>query len=215
MNAMRILLVDDHLVVRAGLRALLDYIEAVEVIAEAADANAALDLARDLRPDIVIMDIAMPGMNGLEATLLLKQEMPDIRVIVLSMHHTNEYVLRALKVGASAYLLKDAAPAELELAIRAVARGDTYLSPAVSKQVIEHSLQQDQKKVEPVLTPRQSQVLMLVASGHSTKEIAYRLNVNVKTVETHRTQLMERLSINDIAGLVRYAIRVGLIEIGE
>jgi DNA-binding NarL/FixJ family response regulator len=211
---MRILLVDDHLVVRAGLRSLLEYIKGVEVVAEAAEANAALELARVLRPDVVIMDIAMPGMNGLEATDLLKQEMPEIRVIILSMHHTKEYVLRALKVGASAYLLKDSAAVELGLAIEAVRRGDTYLSPAVSKQLIEHSLQQDSKKLEPVLTPRQSEVLLLVANGHSTKEIAHRLKVNVKTVETHRTQLMERLSINDIAGLVRYAIRIGLIQVG-
>ena len=214
MNAMRILLVDDHLVVRAGLRSLLEYIKGVEVVAEAADANAALELARALRPDVVIMDIAMPGINGLEATDLLKREMPEIRVIILSMHHTKEYVLQALKVGASAYLLKDSAAVELGLAIEAVGRGDTYLSPAVSKQLIEHSLQQDSKKLEPVLTPRQSQVLLLVANGHSTKEIAHLLKVNVKTVETHRTQLMERLSISDIAGLVRYAIRIGLIQVG-
>jgi DNA-binding NarL/FixJ family response regulator len=211
---MRILLVDDHLVVRAGLRSLLEYIKGVEVVAEAADAIAALELARVLRPDVVIMDIAMPGMNGLEATDLLKHEMPEIRVIILSMHHTKEYVLQALKVGASAYLLKDSAAVELGLAIEAVRRGDTYLSPAVSKQLIEHSLQQDSRKLEPVLTPRQSEVLLLVANGHSTKEIAHLLKVNVKTVETHRTQLMERLAINDIAGLVRYAIRIGLIEVG-
>ena len=215
MNDMRILLVDDHLVVRAGLRALIEDIDGVDVVGEAADSTSALALAEALRPDIIIMDIAMPGVNGLEATRRIKEKMPAIRVIILSMHHTQEYVLRALTVGASAYLLKDSAPAELELALDAVARGDTYLSPAVAKQVVEHALQSEDKPAEPELTPRQRQVLLMVANGHSTKEIAHRLNLNVKTVETHRTQLMERLGIRDIAGLVRYAIRVGLIEVGD
>jgi DNA-binding NarL/FixJ family response regulator len=134
-------------------------------------------------------------------------------VVILSMHNSREYVTQALKAGASAYLLKDAAPLELELALRAVLRGDTYLSPAVSKQVIDGYLSRETAQAEHPLTPRQREVLLLIAQGHSTKEIAYRLHVSVKTVETHRLQLMERLGINDIPGLVRYAIRIGLISV--
>ena len=210
----RILVVDDHAVVRAGLRALLQDMADAELVGEAEDARSAIELALELRPDIVIMDIAMPGQNGLETTVRLKKDMPQLQVIILSMHNSKEYVLRALTAGASAYLLKDSAPAELEIALQAVSRGDTYLSPAVSKQVIQHSLGKDQGETKPALTPRQREVLLLIAQGHSTKDIAHRLEVSVKTVETHRMQLMERLAIHDIAGLVRYAIRAGLIDIG-
>jgi DNA-binding NarL/FixJ family response regulator len=215
MKPVRILLVDDHAVVRAGLRALLQGITGAEVIGEAADGEAALALASRLHPDIVIMDIALPKMNGLDATALLKQDRPGTRVIILSMHNTKEYVLQALNAGASAYLLKDSAPVELELALQAVSRGDAYLSPAVSNKLIEHSLLKQQEGAAPSLTPRQREVLLLIARGHSTKDIAHHLNVSVKTVETHRMRLMQRLSINDIAGLVRYAIRSGLIRADE
>jgi DNA-binding NarL/FixJ family response regulator len=211
MTRARILLVDDHAIVRAGLRALLADAQDVEVVAEAADGAEAVRLAQEHRPDLVIMDIAMQALNGLEATARIRDNDPRIRVVILSMHNSREYVTQALKAGASAYLLKDAAPLELELALRAVLRGDTYLSPAVSTQVIHDYLGRVTRKTEHPLTPRQREVLVHIAHGHSTKEIAHRLMVSVKTVETHRLQLMERLGINDIAGLVRYAIREGLI----
>ena len=214
MSPLRILLVDDHALVRAGLRSLLQDIEGVEIVAEAGDGLAAVAFAQQHSPDVVIMDIAMRELNGLDATAHIKRERPDIQVLILSMHNTKEYVLQALRAGASGYLLKDSAPAELELALRAVRRGETYLSPAVSKQMIAHVVVSQEQKSAPPLTPRQGQVLLLIAQGHSTKAIAHRLHVSVKTVETHRTQLMARLGISDIAGLVRYAIRSGIIDAG-
>jgi DNA-binding NarL/FixJ family response regulator len=212
MSPLRILLVDDHAVVRAGLRALLQDIGGVEIVAEAGDGLAAVAFAQQHSPDLVIMDIAMRGLNGLEATARIRRERPEIRVLILSMHDSKEYVLQALSAGACAYLLKDSAPAELELALQAVRRGDIYLSPPVSKQMIAHYLANKEQKAAPDLTPRQREVLLLIAQGNSTKVIAHRLHVSVKTVETHRTQLMARLGISDIAGLVRYAIRTGMID---
>ena len=213
-NRVRVLLVDDHAVVRAGVRALLQDSGDIEIIGEAADGAAAVELAREHRPDVVIIDIAMPHLNGLEAAARIKEENPAVQVVILSMHDSREYVLQALKAGASAYVMKDSAPVELDLAIAAVRRGDTYLSPAVSKQVIRDYLDTANRQPDTPLTPRQREVLVLIAQGLSTKKAAHQLNVSVKTIETHRTQLMERLGINDIAGLVRYAIRTGLVDVG-
>jgi DNA-binding NarL/FixJ family response regulator len=213
MSNTRLLLVDDHAMVRGGLRLLLEDIENVEVVAEAEDGATAINLAKTLRPDIVIMDIAMVGMSGLRATARIKEQCPQSRVMILTMHNTKQYVLEALKAGASAYILKDSAPFELELAVRALERGETYLSQAVSKKLIEHSLVREQPSSEPKLSPRQREILLLIAEGHSTKEIGHRLRISIKTVETHRLQLMLKLSINDIAGLVRYAVRVGIIAV--
>jgi DNA-binding NarL/FixJ family response regulator len=213
--ALKILLADDHAVVRAGLRSLLEDIKGVGVVGEAEDGEAAVALTRSLKPDVVIMDIGMQRLNGLEATARITKELSGVKVIILSMHNTKEYVLQALRAGASAYLVKDSAPVELELALTALQRGDTYLSGAVSKQVIDHCLETEDRTLPRTLTPRQGEVLALIARGHSTKEIARRLSVSVKTVETHRLQLMARLGINDIAGLVRYAIRVGLVDVAE
>jgi DNA-binding NarL/FixJ family response regulator len=208
------LLADDHALVRAGFRALLQSLPDMEVVAEAGDGREALHLIGLHRPDVVLMDIGMPGLNGLEATARLADESPQIRVIVLSMHATEEYVLRALRAGAVGYLLKDAGTAELELAVRAVVRGETYLSPAVSKHVIAEYVQRVSGEPDSLeqLTPRHREILQLIAEGQTTKGIAQMLNLSVKTVETYRSQLMERLDIHDIAGLVRYAIRVGLIS---
>lgn len=213
MKPIRILLADDHQLVRAGLRALLQSIPGVEVAAETGDGREALNLVKATQPDVVFMDIAMPELNGLEATSRLVKEFPKARVIILSMHANEEYVLQALKAGASGYLLKDAAARELELAIQSVARGEIYLSPTISKQVVEAYLQQTATKKSPLekLTPRQREILQLIAEGKNTKEIAFTLKVSVKTVESHRAQLMDRLKIYDIAGLVRYAMRTGLI----
>ncbi len=212
-SALRVLLAEDHGLVRAGIRSLLKDIPGVEVVAEAGDGREALEKARSHPPDLVLMDIAMPGLNGLEAAARLSKECPHVHVILLSMYDNEEYVLRALRAGVSGYLLKDAATAELELAIRAVARGETYLSPSISKRVIDDYLSRVRPKEGPLerLTPRQREVLQLLAEGRSMKEVASLLNVSVKTVETHRAQLMDRLGVRDVPGLVRCAMRLGLI----
>jgi len=183
-------------------------------VAEAADGRDALASIRACHPDIVLMDISMTGLNGLEATARVVREFPQVRVIILSAHSSEEYVCQALRAGAAGYLLKDAAIAELELALRAVARGETYLSPAISKHVISDYVRRvgGEAGSLDLLTPRQREILQLIAEGKTTKEIAGLLHLSVKTVETHRTQLMDRLDIHDIAGLVRFAIRVGLIK---
>jgi DNA-binding NarL/FixJ family response regulator len=214
MTPVRVLLADDHALVRAGIRALLEGLEGVAVVAEAGNGGEVLELARKHRPDVVLLDISMPGIGGLEASTQLKQELPEVRVVMLSMHANEEYVLQALRAGAVGYMLKDSATAELELALQAVMQGETYLSPPISKQVVEGYVQRvgAEQPAADHLTPRQRQVLQLIAEGLSTKEIAYRLELSVKTVETHRAQLMERLQIRDIAGLVKYAIRNGLVS---
>ncbi len=214
MTPIRVLLADDHALVRAGFRALLSEIPGVQVIAEAGDGREALLLSRQHRPDIVFMDIAMPGLNGLEATTRMAEEGSPVRVIILSMHANEEYVVQALRAGAAGYLLKNADAAELELAVRSVSQGETYLSPPVSKQVVADYLQRIGHESSPLeqLTPRQREVLQLIAEGHTSREIAHILSLSVKTVETHRTALMDRLNIRDLASLVRYAIRVGLIS---
>lgn len=213
MGTIRVLLADDHRLVRAGLRALLESLAGVQVVAEAGNGYEALQLAEQHQPDIVIMDIGMEGLNGLEAAARLAKFTPAPRVIILSMHANEEYVRRSLQAGAAGYLLKGAEPAELEFALQAVMRGETYLTPAVSKQVVQEYLQGGAVKSDPLqdLTPRQREVLQLIAEGHSTKEIAYKLSLSIKTVETHRGELMNRLNIHDVAGLVRYAIRTGLV----
>lgn len=215
MSNMRVLLADDHTLVRAGLRKLLESIPGLCVVGEAGDGLALLALAEDLQPQLVLMDIAMPGLNGLEATARLVKSMPGIRVMILSMHQNEEYVRRALRHGAVAYLLKDSAPMELELAISAVLRGETYLSPAVSKGVMDdyvHRLRADDQPSEH-LSPRQREVLQLIAEGMSTKDIARRLELSVKTVETHRTTLMRQLDVHEVTGLVRHALKLGLLTI--
>jgi len=214
MKPIRILLADDHTLVRAGICSLIKNMEGTEVIAEAGDGREALRLVRTHRPDVVLMDVAMPGLNGLEATARIAKKFPHVRVIILSMHINEEYVLQALRAGAAGYLVKGADAAELEIAIRAVARGETYLSPTVSKHVVTDYIQRISGETTSLelLTPRQREVLQLIAEGYSTKKIASTLKISVKTVETHRMQLMERLDIHDIAGLVRYAIRVGLVK---
>jgi DNA-binding NarL/FixJ family response regulator len=210
----RVLLADDHALVRAGIRALLESFAGVTVVAEAGSGSDVVELARTHRPDIVLLDISMPGLGGLEVSIQLRRELPEVRVVMLSMHANEEYVLQALRAGAAGYMLKDSATAELELALKAVMQGETYLSPPISKQVVEGYVQRvgSEHPASDNLTPRQRQVLQLIAEGHSTKEIAFRLELSVKTVETHRAQLMERLHIRDIAGLVKYAIRNGIVS---
>jgi DNA-binding NarL/FixJ family response regulator len=209
----RVLLADNHTLVRAGLRALLQNIEGIQVVAEAGNGREALHLIAVHQLDLVLMDIAMPEMNGLEATAQVVKDFPQVRVIILSMHANEEYVLQALRTGAIGYVLKDAGISELELAVRASVRGETYLSPAVSKHVVADYVRRvggESSSLEQ-LTSRQREILQLIAEGRTTKEIADLLYISVKTVETHRMQLMKRLDIHDVAGLVRYAIRMGLV----
>jgi DNA-binding NarL/FixJ family response regulator len=210
--AIRVVLADDHALVRAGMRSLLNGMSQVQVVGEAASGEEALELAASERPDVVLMDIAMKGMSGLEAAARMRERHAAVRVVILSMHAGEEYVLQALRAGAVGYLLKDAATGELELALRSVMRGESWFSPAVSRQVVEGYVQRvGGEAAAEVLTARQREVLRLVAGGKSTKEIAYDLTLSVKTVETHRAQIMERLGIRDVAGLVRYALRTGLV----
>lgn len=215
MQPIRILLADDHAIVRAGIRALLEKLAGVEVVAEAGDGREALRLIKEHRPDAVLLDVAMPMLNGLDVAARATKEFPDMRVIILSMHTNEEYVWEALRSGASGYMVKTGVPAELELAIKAVTRGETYLSPPVSKHVVLDYVRRmgGEKNLAERLTPRQREILKLIAEGHTTKAIADLLSVSVKTVEAHRLQLMERLDIHDITGLVRYAIRTGLVTI--
>jgi DNA-binding NarL/FixJ family response regulator len=209
----RVLLADDHTLVRAGIRSLLQGLPGVEVVGEADDGQEALRLAETLRPDVVLMDVGMPGLNGLEVAGRLQTSDPAIRVIIVSMHTAEQYVLRALRAGCAGYLVKSSAVSELDVAVRSVARGETYLSPVVSKRVVEDYVTRTGGAADPLeaLTPRQREILQLVAEGHTSKDIAQRLYLSVKTVEAHRAQLMERLDLHDLAGLVRFAVRVGLV----
>ncbi|MBI5848958.1 MAG: response regulator transcription factor [Nitrospirae bacterium] len=218
---MRILLADDHALVRAGFRALIQKIEGVEVIAEAADGHEALRLIRELLPDIAFVDISMPGINGLEVTARAVKECPGTRIIILSMHADDEYVLQALRSGALGYILKDAKISELEGAIQTVCKGKIYLCTTVADHFAQHYPERietawkktgkDEKHFE-TLTPRQREILQLIAEGHTTKEIAAKLNLSIKTIETYRSQIMDRLNIRDLASLVRYAIRSGIVQ---
>jgi DNA-binding NarL/FixJ family response regulator len=212
----RVTLADDHNLVRSGIRALLERLPDVEVVGEASDGREALALIAREKPDIAFMDIAMPSLNGLDAAPRIASESPRTRVVILSMHADEKHVAQALQAGVSGYVLKDSFVDELPLLIRAVTRGETYLSPGISKQVVEalkHRLAGGAAPAEAdALTPRQREILQLVAEGQSTKEIAGALDLSIKTVETHRAQIMSRLQIRDVAGLVRYAIRMGLIS---
>ena len=210
-----LILADDHALVRAGIRTLLEKLEGVRIVAEAGDGHQTLELAQQHLPDVVIMDISMPGLNGLDTTTRMVRDFPRTKVLILSMHTSEEYVLLALRAGASGYLLKDAATVELGVALAAVRRGETYLSPTISKEVLaRHRKQSLDPKADTVkaLTPRMREIVQLIAQGRSTKEIAFLLNLSVKTIETHRMHLMARLDLHDVAGVVRYALRTGLIS---
>lgn len=219
MNKIRVLLADDHTLMRAGLRGLIDGFEDFQVIAETGDGREAVRLARQLRPDIALIDIGMPGLNGLDATALIVREAIGTRVLILSMHTAENYVLEALRAGAVGYVVKSAAVEELEQALRAIQNGERWLSPAVSRHLFDEYLRlvrsqsvMDLSTNVELLTPRQRETLQLIAEGRSNREIAERLSISVKTVETHRAQIMERLNIHDVAGLTRFAIRVGLVD---
>ena len=211
LNKLRIVVADDHTLVRAGLVTLMSRMPDVEIAGEVADGRAALKMVKELQPDIAILDISMPELNGLDAAEKLRHESPKTKVIILSMHANEEYVAQALKAGAAGYLLKDAATTELDMAIRVVAQGQFYLSPSISRQVVDTYLHGGPTGLD-LLSPRQREILQLIAEGKSTREIAETLHLSVKTIETHRAQLMERLDIHDVAGLIKYALRKGLIS---
>ena len=212
--SIRVMLADDHTLVRAGIRALLEKLPGVEVVGEAGDGREVLKLIKLHRPDVVLMDIAMPGLNGLEAAARLAKEFPDVRVIILSMHDNEEYVWRALKAGATGYLLKKAATTELATALEHVAHGEVYLSQEISTRLPKNFLLDGiAKRKSPLeqLTGRQREILQLIAEGQNTKGIAEVLKVSPKTIEYHRMKLMGCLNVHDIPGLVRFALRAGLL----
>lgn len=217
MAPIRVLVADDHTLVRAGICALLNRLDGFEVVAEASDGAEALALAQKHRPDVILTDISMPSMTGLELTARVTRELPPTRVLILSMHATDEYARQCFHLGASGYLLKDSALGELENALLTVARGETYLSPALTRRMTGDSASEETARQggPGPLTPRQEEILRFMAQGLSTKAIARRLGISAKTVESHRAQLMSRLQIHELAGLVRYAIRHGLIDSSE
>ncbi|HMJ17838.1 MAG TPA: response regulator transcription factor [Gemmatimonadaceae bacterium] len=211
----RIVLAEDHTLVRKGMRLLLETIPGLSVVGEAADGLEALQLIEEHRPDCVLMDLAMPGLSGIEAVRRASAEFPHIPVLVVSMHADEAYVHQALAAGAAGYLLKGSDKEELEIAVRTVCSGQTYLTPAISKTLVSALSRKSQPSSASspleLLTVRQREVLRLVAEGNSTKQVAARLGLSVKTVEAHRGAIMERLGIRDLAGLVRFAVRAGLV----
>ncbi len=214
MAKIRVALVDDHQLVRDGLKSILSSIGDVEVVGEASDGHAAIKLCASLGVDVVIMDIAMSGLNGLDATKRITEKHPQINVLILSMYDSEEYIARAMQHGARGYLLKNAQPQEFEDAIRKVAAGAVYLSPEIGEQMRRHLINKpSQGDSLEMLSTRQREILQAIAEGKSTKDIAELLSISPKTVETHRGHLMQKLDIHDIAGLVRYAIKHGLVAI--
>ena len=212
MKPLRVLLADDHVLVRAGIRTLLDQLPGVTVVAEASDGREALRLAAAHHPDLAILDVAMPVLNGIETTTRLRRQFPALRVLVLSMHANEEYVHQAFRAGAAGYLLKKSAVAELAAALRAVAAGKTYVSPTLAQRVTVVAKPSDEPVKTPLerLTSRQREILQLIAESRTTKEIAAELGVSAKTVEFHRAELMKRLNLRDIPALVRFALQSGL-----
>lgn len=210
----RILLVDDHCLMRAGMRALLEETPGLEVVEECGDGLSALEYVRRSPPDIVLLDITLPGLNGLEVAAQLSRSHPQVKVLMLSMHSGPEYIARALNAGAAGYLLKDSAFDELAEAIETIYSGHTYVCKAVDRAVLERFVKgiANERSDLEVLTPRQRQTLQLIAEGRGPREIAASLNVSVKTVEAHRAQIMDRLGLHNVPSLVRFAIRCGLVN---
>lgn len=213
----RVLLADDHTIVREGLRVLINALPGVEVVAETADGRATVDVARQLCPDVVVMDLAMPVLNGVDATRQIVASCPGVRVIALSMHSSRKFVLESLRAGASGYVPKESAFEELARAIEAVAAGQTYLSPRIAGLVVEDRIApagSTPPSAFAVLTPREREVLQLLAEGHTTKGIAASLGLSAKTVESHRRQIMHKLDLHSVAEITKYAVREGLTQLG-
>ena len=214
--SIRILLADDHRIMREGLRALLEKEAGIEILAEAENGRTAVELSRELNPDVVIIDIGMPDLNGIDATRQIVAESPSVKVIALSMHADRKFVREMLSAGASGYLLKDAAFEELSMALATVINNQTYLSPSVADTVVRDYLGTIDTKASggsPALTKREREVLQLIAEGRSTKDIASHLYVSIKTIETHRKQIMDKIGVNSVAELTKYAIREGLTSL--
>ncbi len=212
----RVVLADDHKIMREGLCSLLRNDPRVEIVGVAEDGRSAVQLARELKPDVVVMDVAMPDLNGIEASRKIKAELPDVRILALSMHSDKRYISNMLQAGASGYLLKDCAFKELVQAIHTVARRQVYLSPSIAALVTEDYVRQLMTRdASPaaVLSPKEREVLQLMAEGHSTKQIAATLNLSVKTIETHRQQVMEKLDLHSVAELTKFAVREGLTSL--
>jgi two-component system response regulator NreC len=217
-SKIRVLIVDDHGIVRAGIRSLLEDQADIEVVGEAGSGWKAVELALRLQPDVVLMDIAMGDLSGLEATQEIRERAPDVNVLALTMHDREEYFFAMLRAGALGYVLKESEPDELLAAIRAVHRGEAFLSPAVTKAVLEDYLTQRTEQAQPhsdSLTLREQEVLRLAAEGKTTREIAEMLHLSVKTVEKHRASMMHKLGLQSLPDLIKYAIRKGLIEVDE
>lgn len=219
MNKINILLADDHTVVRQGLKALLEAQPDMAVVGEAANGRQAMQLARKLAPDVVVMDIAMPSLNGLEATRQIIHALPSAKVLILSSYNDDEYVSQLTEAGAAGYLLKQTAATDLIRAIREIRKGKSFFSPAVSKRLLDYYRETIVKgarvpRQRPFLTSRETEVLQLIAEGEGNKQIAAELGISIKTVEKHRQQVMNKLHIHEVAGLTRYAIAKGMIESG-
>lgn len=210
----RVALVDDHGLVRAGLRALVQDQPGYEVVAEGSDGLDVEAILSESKPDILLLDISMKQMGGLDALRQWHTSFPHVQVLILSMHATPDYVLAALRLGAKGYLLKDAAAQELAMALQAFSRNESYLSPGIAQTVIQSAIEETRSRSggPPVLTPRQTEILRLIARGCSTRDIAQGLSLSVKTVDTHRSQIMDRLNLHDVPSLVLYAVRQGLIS---
>ena len=213
-NPIRVLVSAEHALIREGIRALVERIAQVEVVAEAAGDQQTLQLITELKPEILLLDISIPTVGALDSLKEIVANCPGVRVIVLTLQENEEYAVQAFRLGAAGYIPKSAASTELEVAIKAVANGENYLASELSKQAVLKYLK-DPRAFLSELTARQAEVLKMIAEGNATKEIAQRLNISVKTVETHRAQIMDRLNIHDIAGLVRYALRVGLVRLDQ
>ena len=215
-HKIRVLLADDHVLIRAGLRMVVDAQPDLSVVGEANDGREAVALCESLKPDVAVMDIGMPNLNGIEAARQAHEKLPELQIVMLSMHADEGYILRALKAGAKAYLLKDSAEADLARAIRAAAEGKSFFSPAVGRVLLEDYV----RKLErtggedsyDLLSPREREILQLVAEGKSSKDIANLLNLSVYTVETHRARVMQKLNLKGIPELILYAIRKGIIS---
>ena len=213
----RVLIAEDHTIVRQGLSALINRQPDMRVVGEAQDGKEAVEKTKELCPDVVLMDIAMKHMNGLEATARIKKMVPEVKVLVLTMYENEEYIFQILRVGASGYLLKEASMTELIAAIKAVNKGGSYLSPSISKKVIEDYIRRaelgEKATINDILSDREREILQLIAEGHTYDDIASILCISKKTVETHRANIMDKLNIHDKVGLVKYAIRKGLIKL--
>lgn len=214
-KVLSVLIVDDHTILRQGLRAILESHDGFRVAGEAENGREAVRKATELKPDIVLMDIAMPVLNGLEATRQIKKLLPETKVLALTMYYDEEYVFQILKAGASGYLVKETAAGELMQAMRSVYGGTPFFSPVISRKIMESYLREDSEKGAPSeavkLTSREKEVLQLIAEGYTNNEIAGLMGISVKTVETHRAHIMSKLDIHDVAGLIKYAIKKGIV----